>query len=250
MGILIFILGASLGSFYLVLGKRLPKEEDVVKSRSHCDNCGHVLSWWELIPVISYIILLGKCHKCKKRIDPLHLIMELVAGGLFLFSYLYFDISYDMFMFMNISLLLLVIFVTDFECFIILDSPLVLAGIITIILKLVYVGWEDLLLSILSGLGLFLVMLLVKFFGDKAFKRESLGGGDIKLAGIMGLILGFRLGLIAIIVSTFLALPYSFAALLIKKNNEVPYGPFLVSSLFLVFLFMDKFQMLLNLIVS
>ena len=76
---------------------------------------------------------------------------------------------------------------------------------------------------------------------NKLFKRESLGGGDIKLAFVIGYALGFRLSLIAIILSSFLALPYSVASLKLQKNNEVPFGPFLVSSLFIVFLFQDKF---------
>ena len=82
---------------------------------------------------------------------------------------------------------------------------------------------------------------LIKIIGDKLFKRESLGGGDIKLAFVIGYALGFRLSLIAIILSSFLALPYSVASLKLQKNNEVPFGPFLVSSLFIVFLFQDKF---------
>lgn len=250
MGFLVFLIGAVLGSFYLVLGKRLPKNEDVVKSRSHCDNCGHELSWWELIPVVSYIILGGKCHKCKKRIDPLHFLMEIVTGGLFLLGYLYFGFGYEMFMFMIISSLLVLIYVTDFTYFIILDSPLIGATILSTILFLVYKTPKELLIHFISGVALFLAMLLIKFIGDKLFKRESLGGGDIKFAFVMGYILGFRLGLIALIISTFLALPYCMASLLIKKNNEVPYGPFLVSSLFLIFLFMDKFVMLLELINS
>ena len=91
-------------------------------------------------------------------------------------------------------------------------------------------------------------MLFIKIIGDKIFKRESLGGGDIKFAFIIGLTLGFQLGLCALILSTFLALPYSCAALMLKKNNEVPYGPFLASSLFIVFTFSTKFINLLDLI--
>ena len=91
-------------------------------------------------------------------------------------------------------------------------------------------------------------MYLVKIIGDVLFKRESLGGGDIKFKFLMGMILGFRLGLCALILSTFLALPYSCATLMLKKNNEVPYGPFLASSLFIVFFFSEKFISLLNLI--
>ena len=91
-------------------------------------------------------------------------------------------------------------------------------------------------------------MYLIKLLGDVMFKKESLGGGDIKFAFVMGLSLGIQIGLCALILSTFLALPYSIASIMLKKNNEVPYGPFLAASLFIAFLFLDKFQSLLDLI--
>ena len=100
-------------------------------------------------------------------------------------------------------------------------------------------------LSLLSGIVLFLLMLIIGFIGKKIFKKEALGGGDIKLAGIIGLILGLRLGLVSIILSSLLALPYAVAALLLNKDNEVPYGPFLIASMAIVFLFMDKFNNLI-----
>lgn len=248
MTVLIFIIGACLGSFYLVIGKRLPKGENAINSRSKCDHCNHILSWWQLIPVISYVFLLGRCRYCKKKISPLHLIMELVTGGLFVFAYLYFGVSYEMYMMMILSSLMLIIFVSDFSYYIILDSPLVLSFIFIGMCKVHYFDWMTLGSSLLSGLALFLSMYLVKIIGDVLFKRESLGGGDIKFAFIMGMALGFRLGLCALILSTFLALPYSVASVMLKKNNEVPYGPFLASSLFIVFTFSEKFISLLNLI--
>ena len=90
-------------------------------------------------------------------------------------------------------------------------------------------------------------MYLIKLIGDKLFKKESLGGGDIKLSFVIGFVLGFRLSLLALILSSFLALPYSVASLKLQKNNEVPFGPFLVSSLFIIFLFQDKFINIINL---
>ena len=77
------------------------------------------------------------------------------------------------------------------------------------------------------------------------FKKEALGGGDIKLAGIIGIILGLKLGLIAIILSSLLALPYAAGAMMLNKDSEVPFGPFLIASMAIVFIFSDKF---LNLI--
>ena len=245
---LLFILGACFGSFYLVIGKRLPQGLNAVNNRSKCDHCGHTLAWYDLVPILSYVILLGKCRYCHKKISFLNPLIEVVMGISFAFAYGYYGVSYEMFMFIIVSSLMMIIFISDFSYYIILDSPLVVSVIATVVLKLVYFGFREMLASLLSGLCLFLAMLLVKFIGDKIFKRESLGGGDIKFAFVMGLILNFRLGLCALILSTFLALPYSVGALMLKKNNEVPYGPFLASSLFLVYVFITKFSNLLDLI--
>ena len=247
MVVLLFIIGACLGSFYLVVGKRLPKNEDIIFSRSKCDNCNHTLFWYDLIPIFSYIFLRGKCKYCHKKISITNLLIEISMGLLFSIGYIYMGFSYRYFIYLILISLIVLIFITDFLYYIILDSPLVVSSILIIILKLIYNGYKDTILSILSGIVIFLVMYLIKIIGDKIFKRESLGGGDIKLSFVIGLTLGFRLSLISLILSSFLALPYSVASLKLQKNNEVPFGPFLVSSLFIVFLFYDKFINIINL---
>lgn len=244
----LFVLGAIMGSFYLVIGSRLPLKEDVVKSRSHCDECKHDLHWYDLIPIFSYVFLKGKCRYCHKKINALHIIVEIATGFLFAFSYLYYGHNYNMYVMLIISSLLVLIYITDFKYYIILDSPLVIGAILILLLRFIYFGYENMFIYLGFGIVLFITMFIIKLIGDKIFKRESLGGGDIKFAGIIGLVLGYRLGLICLILSAFLALPYSFTALMLKKNNEVPYGPFLVSSLFLIFIFLSKFESLLELI--
>ena len=248
MAVLMFIIGACLGSFYLVIGKRLPVKQNILNDRSKCDHCGHILNWWQLIPIFSYIFLKGKCHHCHKRISIVNLLMELTCGVSFTFAYLYYGICYEMFIFLIVISITLIIFISDFLYFIILDSPLIIGSILIFIIRWSYYGHLSALTYMLSGLSLFAAMYLIKIFGDLLFKRESLGGGDIKFAFVMGMVLGFRLGLCALILSTFLALPYSCAALMLKKNNEVPFGPFLAASLFIVFLFIEKFTSLINLI--
>lgn len=246
MSVFMFLIGACLGSFYLVIGKRLPIGENVINDRSKCDECHHSLAWYDLIPILSYLSLRGKCRYCHKKIDYLNLIMELATGSLFVFGYCYFKVGYDMYIFLIAVSLLLIIYVSDFSYYIISDSPLVVASVLVIILDIYYKGWSFTGIKLLCAIGLFLVMLGVGKFGNMLFKRESLGGGDIKLAFVMGLILGFRLGLVALILSAFLALPYSYAFLMLKKNNEVPYGPFLAASLLVVSMFAEKFLNLLN----
>ena len=132
---------------------------------------------------------------------------------------------------------MIIIYISDFSFFIILDSPLLVSVVLIIVLDLIYKDVKTTIFYLLSGLAMFIIMLGIKKIGDLIFKKDSLGGGDIKFAFVMGLALGFKLGLVALILSTFLALPYSYAYFMLKKNNEVPYGPFLASSLFIIFLF-------------
>lgn len=246
MALFIFIIGAVLGSFYLVIGTRLPKGEDVLFSRSHCDYCKKELKWYNLIPIFSYVFQKGKCSFCHKKISVEHLIIEIVTGLAFLICFLVYGFSYEFYLGLLIISLTIVIYVSDFKYMVILDSPLIMVGLATIIIKLIYFGFTDTLFSVLCGIALFTVMLMVQKFGELLFKKEALGGGDIKLSFIIGLILNFKLGLVALVLSTFLALPYSVASLYLVKNNEVAYGPFLAGALLIVFFTMDKFEILLN----
>ena len=82
-----FILGAVMGSFYNVLGIRVVKKESIIKPRSHCEKCGHVLSWYELIPILSFIFLKGRCRNCKTKLSYLYLFSEFFCGLLFAISF-------------------------------------------------------------------------------------------------------------------------------------------------------------------
>ena len=248
MGVLIFIIGAVLGSFYLVVATRLPNKEDIIISRSHCDNCKANLKWYQLIPILSYVLFLGKCKKKKKRIPIVNLLVELITGSLFIFLYYNYGFGYEFYAGAIISSLMIIIFISDFKYLIILDSPLVIGSLILLGLKYYYFGFNTLCKSFLAGVILFSVMYLIGLIGNKLFKKESLGGGDIKFAFVIGIVLGFKLGLVALILSSFFALPISIASIYITKNNEVPFGPFLSGGLFVTFIFMTKFVNLLNFI--
>lgn len=250
MALCVFIIGAILGSFYLVIGTRLPLKDNIITGRSRCDYCKHELSWYELIPIISYIIQLGRCRSCGKKITKEHLILELITASLFLIGYLYFGFSLKFGIYLIIISVALIIFVSDFKYMIILDSPLVIGSVLIIILRYFEVGLKNTVYSCFYGIGLFLIMYLIKIIGDKLYKRESLGGGDIKLCFLMGLTLGYpgiglRLSLISLIFASFLAMPYAIATLYLNKKNELPFGPFLISSMIIIFVFIEKFTNLL-----
>ena len=236
-----------MGSFYNVLATRLPIGKSIIKPGSHCDACNHKLKWYENIPLISYIIQKGKCKNCGTQISFDVFLSELATGVLFLFSYLYFGISYNFFIMLILSSLCVIIFVSDFKYMIILDSPLIIAGVLVIILKTVYYGYKTIIPTLISGIITFLVMLLVGFIGKKMYKRDALGGVDIKLSFVIGMILGVQVAMVSLIFSTFLALPYALATIVLKKDSEVPFGPFIVASLFIVFLYYDKFYNIVKL---
>lgn len=246
MKILSFILGTIMSSFYLVLGTRLPKGEDVVKSRSRCDNCKKILKWYNLIPLVSFIVQKGKCSSCGQKISSEHFFAEIFTGLLFLLTSIYFSFGYNYLVGLIIVSLMVIIFISDFKYMIILDSPLVVSVVLIIILKLIYFGFKTTIYSIISGLILFLIMLLIENLGSLILKKDSLGGGDIKFAFLMGLTLDVKLGIVALVLSTFLALPYAVASVKIMKSHEFPYGPFLAGALFIVFFHLDKFTNLIN----
>ena len=245
--IIFFLLGSSLASFYGVVGKRLLKGESIVKPRSHCDSCNHQLSSKELIPIFSFLLLKGKCKYCHQKLDISEPLLELFTGISFAILYWYYGVSYNLWISLILISLLDLIFITDFTEMLILDSPLIISSILIFFLKLYYYDLTYAFKGVLAGLILFLFMLLVGFIGKILFKREALGGGDIKLSFVMGLTLSLPLGFVSLILSTFLALPYATFSLFSTKEREVPFGPFLISSLLIVFLFSEKFMNILYL---
>lgn len=235
----IFIIGAIFGSFYGVVGSRLPEEKSIVKPGSHCEKCGHILKWYENIPLISYIFLGGHCKKCKTPIGFVYFMTELLSGCLFALCYKVFGISYEFFIAVILSSLVIIIFVSDSKYMIINDSPLIVSAILIFIIKWLDTGIVSALLSLVYGLIIFGVAYLLMLFGSLAFKQEALGGGDIKLSFVAGMVLGVKLGILYIVLASFLAFPYAVYVTLKNKDNMLPFGPFLVSSLLIIYLNMN-----------
>ena len=237
IAIYIFIIGTIMGSFFNVVAHRLSNNESIIKHGSHCESCQHLLKWYELIPIISFLIQGGRCRQCHTKLSWWYPLIEIITGLFYLFSYLYFGLSPDFFISLVISSVLVITCITDFNYLIILDEPLVIGSILIIVITLITSGLVDTLIDILSGLLLFFFMLLVKILGDKAFKRESLGGGDIKLSFFIGLSLGYKLAFVNLVLASFLTLPIAFYYLVKYKDREVPFGPFLIISNFIIFVF-------------
>ncbi len=246
IAVYIFIMGLLFGSFYNVVGMRLPNNKSIIFPGSHCEKCNHKLSWYENIPLASYILLGGKCKNCHTKISIWYPAIELFTGMLFLISYYTFGLTPEFAIAIIISSLVSIIFVSDINYYIILDSPLIIGSILIIIIKLLTTTLTSTLLSIGSGVLIFAIMYSIMLLGNLIFKKESLGGGDIKLSFIAGLVLGPKLGILYIIFGAFLAFPYAIYITIRNKENMLPFGPFLISSLLIIYLDYNFFLNFIN----
>lgn len=246
--LLFFIFGTIFGSFYNVVGYRIPKGESLLYPSSHCTKCNHKLKPLELIPIFSFLIQGGKCKKCKDKISWFYPIFEFSSGLLFAFSYIVFGFSLECLLSIVFISMLLIIIISDYQTMIIPDSILIVFSILIIIIKFFIVGISGVGISILHALGSFIFMLLLKLFGDFLFKKESMGGGDIKLMAVFGLMFGFPMSIVSVFIASFVGLPISL--IILKKNNshEIPFGPFLAVAAILIVLLKLDINSILNLL--
>lgn len=229
-----FIVGAILGSFYNVLGLRIANNESIIKPRSHCEKCGHVLEWFELIPILSFIFLGGKCRNCKTKLSWLYLFSEIFCGLLFMLSYYSFNFSWELLIALVVSSLLIIVTVSDLTYMIIPDRFIVISSILILLIKLFGFGIENFFYSLLSGILSFVIMFIIMKFGSFIFKKEALGGADVKLMFTVGLCIEPFLALVVIIIASVIALPVSLFLLYKEKENVIPFGPFIVIGLLIV----------------
>ena len=230
-----FILGLVFGSFFCCVGIRLSKNEKFINTRSVCDNCNHTLAWYDLIPILSYIILKGKCRYCKNKISPLSFFIELATGILFALSYYSFGFSLELILSLCLVSLAMIIFSSDLTYMIIPDEVIIFFSIVIIVLEFFLDGFKGVGLSLLSGASLFFFMYCLMKLGNSLFKKESLGGGDVKLLFVLGLATEPFLGLITIFLASFIALPVSLYLLYKNKEHMIPFGPFILIAFLIIF---------------
>lgn len=246
--IVFFILGSVLGSFYNVVGYRLPKGESIVSPGSHCPNCKHELKPIELIPIFSFLFQGGKCKKCGLKISWFYPIFEFVTGILFSISYLKFGFSVDLIISLTFISMLLIIVISDYHYLIIPDEILIFFGIALVFEMFFKTNIVSIGFMILDGLISFGILLLLKLFGDWLFKKESMGGGDIKLMLILGFILGWQNIIILITLASFIGLPISIVMYLVKKDNVIPFGPFLSAAAMIIYFTGLNMEYILNIL--
>lgn len=233
--IFFFLLGSVFGSFFGVVGERLPKKENFTTSHSHCNCCGTKLAFYDMIPVFSYLFCKGKCRYCGDKIPVMLPLLELITGLLFSVSYYSFGFSSDLFLALGVASLLMIVLVTDLTYYVIPDGVLLFFIFYFLIFQFLRSGFSITCSYVVGGVFLFLLMYFIMWLGEKIFKKESLGGGDVKLLFVFGLVLEPLLGVFAIFLSSLIALPVAIFLLLTNKEHMIPFGPFLIVSFALLF---------------
>ncbi|UOQ47292.1 prepilin peptidase [Gracilibacillus caseinilyticus] len=216
------ILGLILGSFYNVVGLRVPKKTFFSTSRSICPACKYTLRWYELIPVVSFIIQKGRCRGCKQQISVLYPVVESLTGIGFLLAYLYFDISISLCITLCLISLFAIIIVSDLRYMIIPNRILLAFLPIMVVLRVLSPldPWWSSLFGAAAGYGTVALIILIS--------RGGMGGGDMKLLGLLGILLGFPYILLAFFLANVIGLAFSLVILAKngwKRKQEVPFGP-------------------------
>lgn len=233
--VLIFLLGASVGSFCGVCIGRLPKNITVVKGRSHCDSCGHVLSWKDLIPVFGYIFLHGKCRYCNAKIGIRGEIIEIISGLIYLFSfmlYMFYFPNPEFIFFPILCSCLIIVFFMDFDTQLINMNVVLCIGIIgiiktiynTIANKSINVIWSALLGAAICGIPL----LAIAFFS----KERAMGYGDGFLMLACGLYLGIKCGVSALFIGLIIGSVWGLINKYATKESRFAFGPSLCIGVF------------------
>lgn len=248
--ILFFILGSIIGSFLNATAMRLSTGSSIIYPRSHCDKCQKKLNWYELIPILSYIFLKGRCSKCQQKIPVSNIIIEICCGILYTVCYHKFKLTYELIIALIFVSSIITIIVSDIEFMIILDEVLLFSVFSILIVDLINIGVYETSLKIISGLLSFIIMLIIKKIGDTIFKQESLGGGDIKLMFLIGLVIGLEMAICNIFLATFIAFPVALLLLLMKRENMIPFGPFLSMAALIIYISGVNFQDIISVLIK
>ena len=229
MNIFITFLGAALGSFLNVLIYRLPEETSIIFPASRCPHCRKAIRFYDNIPVISYILLKGRCRECHEKISFRYPLVELITAVLSLLLFWKFGLTFQyLFSFIFVCALMVITFI-DLDHQIIPDV-ITLPGIPIFFLAAVFamnLRFLDAFLGFLIGGG---CLYGIAFVYELVTKREGMGGGDIKLLAMIGAFLGWQSLLFVLLVSSLLCAVVGISVMMVKGQDmkyAVPFGPFL-----------------------
>ncbi|RNF40937.1 prepilin peptidase [Planococcus salinus] len=231
-----FIFGLVFGSFFNVVGLRVPKQESIAFPPSHCTNCDRRLTAIDLVPVLSFLFLRGKCRTCGSKIHWVYPLMEFATGVLFAASFLIFGFSAELVIAILFVSLLVIITVSDIAYMLIPDKVLLPFAVVLLVLRFVIPldpWWNSLVGAVVGFLILFLIAIVSK---------GGMGGGDIKLFFVIGLVVGLSGSLLTLFFASFIGAIAGIIQLRIRKQGRktpVPFGPSIAAAAIIVYFWGD-----------
>ena len=229
------VLGASVGSFMNVCVSRLPHGESLVRPRSKCPGCGGPIAWYDNIPLLSWLLLRGRCRQCRESISVQYPVVELVTAAIWVGMALLYGPTWRSLQGSILFSLLLTISLIDARHYLIPDA-LSLGGLGAGLALALLPGPPSILTALIGAALGFGVLLAVGVLGEWVFKKPAMGGGDIKMMAMVGAFLGPAGAMLTIFLGA-LAGTIVFAPLSLKTKKEVPFGVFLGLGAAIAFLF-------------
>lgn len=233
--IIIFLFGIVIGSFLNVCIYRIPKQEDIVKTRSHCMSCGYQLAWYDMFPVFSYLALRGRCRKCGAKLSVQYPLIEAANGILYTMIVWMNGVNVESLLYCLLTSALIVLSVIDFRTY---EIPL---GINLFILALglirVATDYHNLLTYLIGFLSVSAVLAVLYY----ASKGKAIGGGDVKLMAACGLLLGWKLIIMAFLLGCVLGAVIHVIRMKVSGEDHVlAMGPYLSMGVFIAALWGDR----------
>ena len=229
---MICIIGMFLASFFNVLAIRLP-EKKTLWGRSECPYCHHTLRAIDIVPILGFAVNKGKCHFCSEKISIRYPVVEIIGGLSFVIGYYMFGFSWQYFAYLIVFSVLIVEALMDIEKQIVMDRIWIIGLVPLIVLRIVQ---KEFFTYLLSSAVLFSTMFLISWVGQKIYKKEALGGGDVKLFIFIGFALTWILGLLSIFFASLFGFIYGITRK-DKNNREIPFVPFISTGTVISFLF-------------
>lgn len=234
--ICLFMLGSSLASFIDVVSYRMVKKESFLIGRSYCESCHHLLSWFDLLPIGSYVLLLGRCRYCHQRIAWSHPILEMLGGWIMIKTVACFGYSLQMLIIVGICFILMLMALNDWKTMEIDVILIIVVLALALFLKKNDLNWHDLVCDI-GSVSVFMILMNICV-------PSSFGAGDIELMAVSGILLGWQLNLLAMMLAVMSAGIYGGYLLIIRKvgrDEHIPFAPFLVLGIMIMLFYGENF---------
>lgn len=234
------LFGAIMGSFLNVCIYRIPLEGSIMRPGSTCPKCNSKIPFYDNIPVISYLVLKGKCRSCSQPISLRYPLVEILTAGLTTAVATVFGMTLLGGVYIIFIYILIVITVIDLDHMIIPDRLVgfgLITGIAAIFLGVIEIGWKEAFMgSFVYGGFLYFAGMV----GKRIFKKEAMGMGDVKLGAMMGFLLGWKMSVMSLYLSFLVASIVGLTVIItgqLSKGDRIPFGPFLAVGTVLVIFF-------------